>query len=78
VLFIKLPLLLRGLPESHEVVVLALLVFVYLEDERVQTVSDPANGAILFGTIRALVEIVRMGKQYLRFLEANASFRIGS
>jgi phage-related holin len=78
VLFIKLLLLFCGFPESHKVVVLSLLVVAHLEDDGVQTVSNPADGSILFGAVRALVEIVRMGKESLRLLESDSSLRIGS
>jgi len=49
VLFIKLLFLFCGFPESHKVVILSLLVVAYLEDDGVQNVSHPAEGAILFG-----------------------------
>jgi hypothetical protein len=78
VLFIKLPLLLCGFPERHKVVILSLLVLTHLEDQRVQTFSNPADGAILFGEVRALVEVVRAVKQSLRLLESDSPFRIGS
>jgi hypothetical protein len=74
VLFIKLLFLPGGFPESHLVVILSLLVLTHLEDERVQGVSNPANGAILFGDVRALVEVVRAVKQSLRLLESDSRF----
>src|SRR5271157_5838915 len=62
ILFIELLLLSGCLPQSHQVVVLTLLVVPHLKDERVQTISHPTNSPVLFWKVRSVVEVVRSGE----------------
>src|ERR1700730_4467980 len=73
---IKFLLLLGGLPERHQVVVLSLFVFPHFEYYGVQIPADPADRPVLFGQVRALVKIVRVREHLLRFFESDASFRV--
>jgi hypothetical protein len=74
---IKLSLLLGGLPEGHKVVVLSLFVLTHFENDGVQLLPRPADCAVLFGQIRALVKIVLMRENLLHLFESDASFRVG-
>ena len=47
-----------------------------LEDDRIQSLTDPADRAELLRKIDTLVEVIRMRKDLLRFLEANAALGI--
>lgn len=58
-----------GFPERDEVVVLAFIVFTYFENQGVEPSADPADRAVLFGEIGALIEIVRALENRLSFLE---------
>jgi hypothetical protein len=64
-----------GFPESHEVVIFSALFFSHLKNDGVQALSHPADGPVLLGAIRALVEVVRVGKDLLRLFESDTSFR---
>jgi hypothetical protein len=55
---------------------LALLVFPELEDDRIQSIADPADSQILFRNVGSLVEPVRPAEQLLHFFESDASLRI--
>src|SRR5450631_851407 len=75
---IKFLLLLGGLPESHEVVVLSLFVLAHFENDAIQLLPHPANCPALLGKIRALVKIVRMRENLLHLFESDTSFRVCS
>jgi hypothetical protein len=51
-------------------------IFANLEDHRIQALTDPADGAELLWNISALVEVIRMRKDLLCFLEADSTLRI--
>src|SRR6202162_2881932 len=53
---IKFLLLLGGLPERHQAVVLSLFVFPHFEYHGVQIPADPADRPVLFRQVRALVK----------------------
>jgi hypothetical protein len=55
-------------------VVFSLFVLPYFEDDGKQLPSYPADRAILFGQVRALVQIVWMRKYLLYLFKSNASF----
>ena len=57
---------------------LTLLVLTELKDDRVQPVTDPANGHLLFRNIGSLVEPIRPQEQILHFLEPDAALGICS
>src|ERR1017187_5909975 len=75
---IKLLLLLCGLPESDEVVILSFFVFPHFENDGVQLLSHPADRPVLFGKIRALVEVVWVREDLLHLFESDAPFRVCS
>jgi hypothetical protein len=52
---------------------LSFCVFPNLEDHRVEVIANPSDGAVLKREIRALVRIVRMKKNFLRFVEADSA-----
>ena len=52
---------------------LSFLVFPNLKDYRKESITYPADGAVLNGEIRALVSVIRMKENLLRFLEANSA-----
>ena len=47
-----------------------------LKDHRIQSRTDPADGAELLWNIDALIEVIRMRKDLLRFLEADPTLWI--
>ncbi len=51
-------------------------IFANLEDYRIQSLTDPADGAELLWDISALVQVIRMRKDLLGFLEADPTLRI--
>ena len=51
---------------------LAFLVLSHLKHERIQSLSDPSDGAVLLWHVATLIEIVRAGKDFLRLFKANA------
>ena len=73
---IELLLLFGGLPESHELVILSLFVLARFENDRVQLLSHPTDCTVLFGQVRALVKLVGVRENLLRFFESDASLRI--
>src|SRR5580698_2099895 len=74
VLFIKLLLLPGGFPEGHKVAIFAVLVLSHFENDRVQMLFHPTDGAILFRPIRALIEVIGMQKDLLCLFDSDASF----
>jgi hypothetical protein len=76
--FIKLLLLLGGFPQGHKMVILAFSVFPNLEDDAVEAIFHPADGSVLFRNIRALVEVIRVRKDFLRLLKADPTLGIRS
>ena len=70
VLFIKLLLLRSRFPQCHEVIVLSVVIFPHLKNERVWLF-----GSVLLWHIRALVEVVGMLKYLLRLREADSTLR---
>src|ERR1700730_1878422 len=78
VFFIKLVLLLGGLPGRYEVVVLSFFVLPHFENDGVQLLPHPADRPVLFGQIRALVKVVWVREDLLRLFESDASFRVCS
>jgi len=60
VFFIKFVLLPGGFPESGEVVIFSILVLPHIKNDGEQVLSHPTDCPILLGTIRALVELVRV------------------
>jgi hypothetical protein len=48
----------------------------HLEDQRIQTLSDPSDGAILLRQVRALILIVRTRENLLRLFKADPALRI--
>jgi hypothetical protein len=58
VFFIKFVLLPGGFPESDEMVIFSFLVLPHLKNDGVQVLSHPTDRSVLFGPIRALVEVV--------------------
>src|ERR1019366_5132591 len=71
VFFIKLLLLPGCLPESHQVAILSLCVFAHLEDDCVKPVSNPPNGALLFGKSQALIQVIRVRENFQHLFEAD-------
>ncbi len=59
-------------------VILSLAVFPNLEDNAVEVFAHPANGPVLFRSIRTLVEVVWMRKYFLRLFESDSTFGIRS
>ncbi|MFZ0303280.1 MAG: hypothetical protein WAL75_11355 [Terracidiphilus sp.] len=55
---------------------LSFVVFPHLEDERIKFVSDPADGAELFGQVGSLVLVIRAEKSLLGFFKADGPLRI--
>jgi hypothetical protein len=53
-------------------VVLTRTILTDLEDNGIENTLDPSNGSVLFREIRALVQIIGLGKQLLHFFEPNA------
>src|SRR5208282_2266909 len=78
VFFIKLALLLGGFPESYEVVIFAFLVLPHLKNDGVQVLSHPTDRPVLLRPIGALVKVIWVRKDFLRFLEPDAPLRICS
>lgn len=56
--------------------ILTVLVVPRFENQRKQAITDPANSSVLFRLVHALIEIIRMFKDLLRFLEADASLSV--
>ena len=71
---IELLLLLGGLPESDEVVVLSFFVFSHFENDGIQLLPHPADRPVLFGPIRALAKVVWVRKNFLRLFESECLF----
>src|SRR5947208_2318137 len=59
-------------------VILAILVQPNLENDRVQTPSDPSHCAVLFRGVQVLIQVIRVRKDFLYLLESNSALRIGS
>src|ERR1700677_4878062 len=76
VFFIKLLLLLGGLPESHKVVVFSLFVLSHFKNDGIQLFLHPTDCPILLGQMRALVKIVWVRENLLRLFESDTSFRV--
>ena len=55
---------------------LSFLVFTNLKDYRKESITYPADGAVLNGEIRTLVGVIRMKENLLRFLETDPTPRI--
>src|SRR5664280_2493077 len=73
VFFIK-PLLLPGcLPESHQVAILSLCVFAHFEDDRVNPISHPTNGTLLFRKVQPLIQVIRVRGTFQHFFEADST-----
>jgi hypothetical protein len=70
---IKSLLLSRGSPQGYQVVELAFFVLSNLKNQRKHPIPNPTHSAELFGDLRTSVLIVRMNKDLLGFLEANAA-----
>jgi hypothetical protein len=60
------------LPKRNEVINLAFIILSNLEDKRVQAFCHPSDRAVLLRQIRSLIEVIRVGENLLRFLEADA------
>jgi hypothetical protein len=56
-------------------VIFAFPVFPHLEDNAVEAFFHPADGSVLFRNIRALVELIRVRKDFLRLLKADSRIR---
>jgi hypothetical protein len=78
VFFIQTNLLFRGFPKGDQVQNLAGFILANLKDNRVQSVTYPADCEKLFRNIASSIEPIRLGEQLLRFLEPDAASRIGS
>ena len=52
---------------------LAFRVFANLEDDRVEPIANPTDGAMLSGEIRTLVSVLRMKENLLSFLETDSA-----
>ncbi len=52
---------------------LSFLVFTNLKDYRKESTTYPVDGAVLNGEIRALVGVIRMKENLLRFLEPDSA-----
>ena len=76
VFFIKLFFLRSRLPQSHQVIELSTRVFPDFVDQSIQATLGPADGAILERLIFALILVVRMTKDFLRFFKTDPTFRI--
>jgi hypothetical protein len=76
VLFIKFVLLPSRFPEGDEVVIFSFLVLSHFKNEGVQVLSHPTDRPVLLGPIRALIEVVRVRKDFLCLFEPDASFRV--
>jgi hypothetical protein len=72
----KLLLLRSRFPECHEVIVLSVVIFSHLKNEREKVLSCSANGSVLLWHIRALVKVVGMLKDLLRLLKADPAFGV--
>ena len=59
-------------------VIFALQVFLCLEDGAVEARFHPADGSVLFRNIRALVEVIRVRKDFLCLLKADSTLGIRS
>jgi hypothetical protein len=78
VFFIKFVLLIGGFPEGSEMVIFSFLVLSYLENDGVLLLANPTDCPALLVPIRALVEVVRVRKDFLRLFEPDASLRVCS
>lgn len=78
VLFVESLLLPSGLLESDKVVIFALPILAYFKNNGVQVFSHPADRAVLLGPIRALIEVVRMRKDFLPLFEPDPPFGVCS
>jgi hypothetical protein len=56
----------------------SLFILTNFEDHGIQPITHPADSPILFCDIRSLIEPIRAGEQFLRFLEPDPAPRIGS
>jgi hypothetical protein len=65
-------LLARSSPKRNQMVELALLVFSYFKDERIEVWAHPANRSILLREIRSLVQIVRAIEDCPRLFKSDA------
>jgi hypothetical protein len=75
-LFINLLLPFGSSPQRHKVIILSLVIFPDLKNDRVERFSHPANCAILLRQIRSLVNIVRVREHFLLcFLEPQSCVR---
>jgi len=52
---------------------LSFLIFANLKDHREESITYPADGAVLNGKIRALVGVIRMKENFLGFLEPDSA-----
>jgi len=57
-------------------VIFALMVFPHLENDAVEALFYPTDGSVLFGNIRAVVEIIRVQEDFLYLLEADTTLGI--
>jgi hypothetical protein len=55
---------------------LSFRVLAYFKNDRIETITYPANGAVLNRQIRALVSVVRMKENLLCFFETDSTPRI--
>jgi hypothetical protein len=63
-------------PQGHKTVILAFPVSPYLEDDAVEAIFHLADGSVLFRNIRALVEVIRVRKDFLCLLETDSTLGI--
>jgi hypothetical protein len=58
------------------VVILAFCILTHLQDDGEEFVSDSADGTVLFWEVGALVEIIWVRKDLLRFFKTDAAPRV--
>src|ERR1700730_3962834 len=75
---IKLLLPFGGLPKSDEVIVLSFFVLPHFENDGVQMLSCPADRSVLFGQIRARVNVIWVRENLLDLFESDHPLRVCS
>ena len=73
VVFIEFSFFLGCLPQGHQMVEFSLCVFANLKNHRIQTITYPADCAMLNEEIGTLVGVVGMEENLLRLLETDSA-----
>src|SRR5438105_7674675 len=76
VVFIKLLFHASRFPQSHEAIVFSAFICPDFKNQRIESPTRPPDGTILLRPILTLIEMIRMTKYLLRFLETNTALRI--